>query len=53
MIDMQQDMTDVVARQLSPLIVSIADRVVNDPNHGFSSDQALDIKKMIELMRDF
>lgn len=53
MVDIQQDMTDVIARNLSPSIVKIAERAVNDPKHKFSSDQSKDIKKMIEYLKDF
>ena len=44
---------DVVARELSPHIVNIVDKVVSDPEHAFSKDQITDIKKMIEHLRDF
>lgn len=53
MVDIQQDLVDVVARELSPHIVKIAEKVVSDPEHAFSKDQITDIKKMIEQLRNF
>lgn len=39
MIDMQQDMTDVFARYLSPVIISITQKTILDKTHEFSKDQ--------------
>jgi len=46
-------MTDVVARDLTPKIIDITLRTVNDPEHKFSEDQIKDIKKMVGLLKDF
>lgn len=53
MIEMQNDIVDVVARDMIPYIVKIADKVVNDPEHKFSDDQLTVMKKAIDLVRNF
>jgi len=53
MINMIQDMTDIFARDHSPLVVSIVENIVNDTEHHFSSEQRKDITEMVAYLKNF
>lgn len=51
MIDLQQDMTDVIARDLKPHIVKIVERALKSDKWKF--EQQSSIEHMLDLFRDF
>ena len=53
MINMIQDMTDIFARDHSPLVVSIVENIVNDTKHGFSAQQRKDMTEMVAYLKNF
>lgn len=45
MVDMQQDMVDVIARELIPSIIQVAEKVISEASkHDFGQDKINDIK---------
>ena len=50
---MIQDMTDIFARDHSPLVVSIVENIVNDTEHGFSAQQRKDMTEMVAYLKNF
>lgn len=53
MIDMQQDMTDVVARGLVSHVVKIVDRILSKEDHKFSPDQKDYIRSVKDILAGF
>jgi len=53
MVNMIQDMTDIFARDHSPLVVSIVENIVNDTEHRFSTEQRKDITEMVAYLKNF
>ena len=46
-------MTDVIARSLTPHILKITAKVLNDKSHGFAPDQAKEIRIMTSILEGF
>ena len=53
MLKIQGDLVDVYARDSVPNIVSITNKVIKNPSHGFSKEEASDITSMLDLLKDF
>ena len=53
MVDIQSDLMDVFARNTLPLIRRITAKTYSDPTHGFSEQEKLDIKFMLDLLEGF
>ena len=53
MVDMIQDMTDIFAREHTPLVVGIIEKIVDSPDHGFTTKQRQDIKEMLKYLKNF